>query len=195
MQKTDFLYHRMCIPNANIKDIETILLKQGLKSHSTIGRRSESEDSDGNCTPIDYEHRIWFQKELVTGFDDFTKASKDCLLTRVHRDNLPPNTTVKQDDQFFGDKRVVFARNDNFFVIEPKNMDVMVSNARWKPLHNKKFVFDPPKTALDEMSPWIRKDFIANNLDPEEDRDIQAYVNSECFGTTIQEELDKLPLY
>lgn len=182
------LYHNMCSPNGNKEEMIKSLLKNGLESHSTIGRYNhDEEDEYGNCEPLLYEHRIWFQTKQKTGFADLTKPSDKCIVFRTPRDGLK----LKDDDQFDDPSgETVFVASDEPFIIEPKNIEYL-DGSLWKKLDNK--YFKPRKrTKVEELSPWIRMDFEKYRIDMNSDEEVQIYINSECKQTSLYEECLKM---
>jgi len=191
-EEIDYLYHKVCIPNKSSPIILKSVLKSGLKSHSTIGRSyCLLPEEDGHTPLLPNEHRIWFQTAMKTDFDDLTKPMEHCILIRTQKKYLPKNTELNNDDQFFGEKwKTIFVNDNNFFVIEPTLLEIY-QNGEWKKLNNSQYQYRPPKNSMDELSPWIRTDFIKYHLDPDEDLDVQAYADAECFGDTIKDEIEK----
>lgn len=185
----DFLYHKSC---GDSKDkVRGSIEKSGLMSYSTIGRHGEDEDNEGNCLPLPNEHRIWFQTELNTGFDSLDKLDKKsdkCVVLRLSNKYFPDNTEIWDDDQFSDEKhQTVYISDTDQFSIPPDHLEELI-DGKWKSLSSNKYQSNNHRSLIDQISPWIKKDFIEKKLDVNDDDDMQLYLNSECHGNSLYEE-------
>jgi hypothetical protein len=174
----DFLYHQSCVDEINIKNekqLENSLRKQGLMSHSTIGRYFERE-------PLPIEHRIWFQKGIDGSFADFSKDDRGCIVLRIDEDLIKQmGLDIKLDDQFIiDDQDVIVAYNQYEFVIPPWEIEIR-RKGKWVRLPEIKNWKEPDRTIWQQLSPWILKDFkklesLGLELDPQDWDDIKIFI-------------------
>jgi hypothetical protein len=188
------LYHKLCIPDKKRSEIMGILEREGLLSHLTTGRHGEQEDEEGNCLGLPEEHRIWFQTDMKTSFDDLEKVAEnheDCLVLHTKAYELPNDVRIRRDDQYHDPSgKTVFAASDEEFVVKPSEIEVY-NKGKWIPLIDTHYA-KKKRTKYDMLAPWAKKEFKEVNLDPFDDVELQIYNNAECFGTSIIEECEKM---
>lgn len=172
-----FLYHSFGqsagYGNLPRKEMLELVRKNGLMSHSAIGRRKDLED--GAIIALTRE-RIWFSRMVGCEFTRFS----DPLLLRVHFDEDVFDddfVTLHDDDQFFGNNRCeVFIEKSAPFTIPPSDIDYWNGSEWTSILENTKSWKRPSRTIEERMQPSIREDFNRLRLSPRNEDHVKAYV-------------------
>lgn len=169
------LFHEVRIyENSKIRDVIDSLEKNGLQSHSAIGR--SKVDDYGNIIVLSGD-RIWFSKE----FGDMTSKDADILLRVKISHDILEDKMLKLDDQYFGnDNNELMLETCGEFTIHPINLELR-KNGDWEHLDSSKY--HPTKRTLTErLQPSIKKEFERLGIKPTDTEKINFYVQMNNSG-------------
>lgn len=203
-------YHRLILDTMlpekeRIKKGIESLEKNGLVSHSTLGRRRDDPYGERSIPIYPNEYRIWFQDSIHGEFENYFDClnAGECIVIRVDSDLQEKyDFEIEKDDQYFTTQEgdVVFFSEDcsgGFddepycqWTIEPQDLEIItplsdltVFPKRWKKLSNDKFDFTPSKNLADRVAPTIPIEMRHHGFNPNRIQDYAIYLAyDECYG-------------